>query len=427
MSNKTISINPSLFSVASSKTKKNREKNKKPIITPIISPNVLKNKLLKRIKEHKQRETENLDNNKKKLPTFKEDAITNNTILGGKDAPSYSDEFSDSINYLQTLSKQKKVNEEKINYDIQKQKRKEELERRTVKNYESLNSSPINYQVNIDLPEELRQPLITVNTENFKTNTNAQTFSIKPYTNDVPYGILKGGLKPTYKDWTKTQRSNIVTSPTSALTIENPQVNREKSERENRLYNLREKLKQKQIEETLKKNNDIMLSQNLIQKPSTVNSEEFTISNPNVENNIINIDTTLPNPASSVKNEITNNNIINNNLNPNEEIIGIKKITKKTIKRKYTLGKSQIKKTIGVLVKDRATRKKVIQAHKELKRKSINDIKTYLRDHNLIKVGSNAPNDVLRKLYESAMLAGEITNSNSEMLLHNFSKNDKEL
>ena len=422
MSNKTISINPSLFSLGSSKTKKNREKNKKPIITPIISPNVLKNKLLKRIKEHKQRETENLDNNKKKLPTFKEDSTKNNTILGIKEESSYSDEFSDSINYLQTLSKQKKVNEEKINYDIQKQKRKEELERKTVKNYDSLNGgSAINYQVNIDLPEELQQPLITVNTENFKTNTNAQTFAIKPYTNDnVPYGILKGGLKPTYKDWTKTQRTNIVTNPSAALTIENHQVNREKSERENRLYNLREKLKQKQIEESVNKNNDVMLSQNLIQKPITENSvpnnDNNKISNSTAES----INTSMPENSS-----LQNNN--NQNLNLNEEIIGIKKITKKTIKRKYTLGKSQIKKTIGVLVKDRATRKKVINAHKELKRKPINDIKTYLRDHNLIKVGSNAPNDVLRKLYESAMLAGEITNSNSEMLLHNFSKNDKEL
>ena len=67
MLNKTISINPSLFRMGGSKTKK-KDKQQKSTIIPLISPNVLKNKLLKRIKEHKQRETENLENNKKILP-----------------------------------------------------------------------------------------------------------------------------------------------------------------------------------------------------------------------------------------------------------------------------------------------------------------------------------------------------------------------
>ena len=91
------------------------------------------------------------------------------------------------------------------------------------------------------------------------------------------------------------------------------------------------------------------------------------------------------------------------------------------------MGKSKIKNKIGILIKDRGTRKQVLNAQKDLKRKSINDIKTYLRAHNMIQSGSNAPNDVLRKLYESSMLAGEITNTNIESLLQNLSKDEKEL
>jgi hypothetical protein len=393
MSNKTISINPSLFSMGGSKTKKNREKKQKSTIVPLISPNVLKNKLLKRIKEHKQRETENLENNKRKLPS-PEESIKNDIVK--HELSSFSDEFSDSINYLQTLSKQKKVNDEKINYERQRQKRKEQLERKTVRNY---HEPHIEHNINLDLPDELMsKPLIVVNTDTM--TTAGQPIQLHTRTSDsIPYGILKGGSKPTYKDWTRTQRNYDVTNPQAALTIQGLELNKGKNERENRLNNLREKLKQKQIEESINKSEDIMLTQNLIQKP-------FTGLEERVEN-------VTPQPL--------------HNMSGGEEIIAIKKITKKTIKRKYTLGRSKIKKTVSVLVKDRGTRKIILAAQKDLKRKSINDVKEYLRDHNLIKIGSNAPNDVLRKLYESAMLAGEITNSNSEILLHNFSKDDKEL
>ena len=395
MSNKTISINPSLFSMGGSKTKKNREKKTKSTIVPLISPNVLKNKLLKRIKEHKQRETENLENNKRKLPS-PEESIKNDIVKHDL-LSSFSDEFSDSINYLQTLSKQKKVNDEKTNYERQRQKRKEQLERKTIRNY---HEPHIEHNINLDLPDELMsKPLIVVNTDTM--TTGGQPFQLHARTSDsIPYGILKGGSKPTYKDWARTQRNYDVTNPQAALTIQGLELNKEKNERENRLNNLREKLKQKQIEESINKSEDTMLTQNLIQKPG-------------VESQL------------RVENEISQPS--HNGVGSGEEIIAIKKITKKTIKRKYTLGRSIIKKTVSVLVKDRGTRKIILAAQKDLKRKSINDVKEYLRDHNLIKIGSNAPNDVLRKLYESAMLAGEITNSNSEILLHNFSKEDKEL
>jgi hypothetical protein len=409
MTNKTISINPSLFSTGGSKTKKNKDKKQKAVITPLISPNVLKNKLLKRIKEHKQRETENLENNKKGGKSAEPPTLSIPTTTT---TSSFSDEFSDSLNYLQTLTEDKKQKENKVNSEIMERRRKEKLERSTVKNYQSMGGD--HQGINIDLPEELSHPLMRINTE--LLSASGAPVVIK---DNVPYGILKGGQKPTYKDWRQTQRNNIVTNPNLALTIEGANINREKNERENRLSILREKLKQKQVDELIQKDRDVMMSQNLIHNNNNVVVAQPT--NVTAGTGAVPISEVMPAPAPiSVQ-------MPSQNLAPNERIIATKRITKKTIKRKYTLGKSKLRKTVAVLIKDRGTRKKVLAAQKDLKRKSINDIKTYLRDHNLIKIGSNAPNEVIRKLYESAMLAGEIMNSNADTLLHNFSKNEKEL
>ncbi|MFY7729894.1 MAG: hypothetical protein ACOVRN_10280 [Flavobacterium sp.] len=391
MSNKTISINPSLFSVGASKTRKQRDKKSKANVVPLISPNVLKNKLLKRIKEHKQKETEHLENNKRRLtphilpePQKKQDI-------------EFTDEFTDSIEYLQTLSKQKKVEETRQQQELAKQKQREELERRTIRNHHAMVTDPLP-TVHMDLPEELLQ---------FPAPNIIEPLSIK-VNDDVPYGVLKGGTKPSYREWSKTQKNLVVTNPQASLVIDTPQ----KTARENRLQMLKQKIKSK-TEPTVTMSS--VETDILIRKPMP------TVATTNITPNTTTNDmlTNVSSPKVNTGGEEVNTG--------GGRLVGTKHITKKTIKRKYTLGRSKIKKTVSVLIKDRGTRKKILNAQKDLKRRNINDIKAYLRDHNLIKTGSNAPSDVLRKLYESAMLTGEITNSNPATLLHNLSKEDKQI
>ena len=90
----------------------------------------------------------------------------------------------------------------------------------------------------------------------------------------------------------------------------------------------------------------------------------------------------------------------------------------RTIKRKYKLGKNGGK--ISVLLKNNKTRKKIKNEIQELKQKSIKEVRQYLQEKNIIKTGSIAPNNVLRKMYEEMYLAGNIENKNSENLIHNF-------
>lgn len=441
---KKIDINPILFNFDNSKTKKNREKKQKPNLSKInlISPNILKNKLLNRIKEHKKKETENLDSNKTKINDNYEMKSSNDNF--NLDISKYTNEFNESIDYLQNLSLQKKINEEKKINDKLKQQKIYELERKTLKNHSSYYNEP-NLStsiplVNLDLPDTLLEGFNPI-----PTQINTPPLILNNKSDNIPYGVLKGGNKPTYREWQRTQKNNIVDNPKLALIPNNNKLNSlhfnsVQNDRELRLNRLKEKIRMKQLQKA-------EAAKSLIPKPEIKTSDtnnnlpnQIQINDNNTTNTNNTLEDSLTNENLIIKNRIQNNqdfndtlinNIDNLNTNINDNINThniddkpIKKITKKTIKRKYTLGKSKIQNQVSILIKNKQTRKNILDAQKNLKKKSIPDIKKYLRDHNIIKIGSNAPNDVIRKMYESAMLAGEITNTNKDILLHNLLKDD---
>lgn len=104
-----------------------------------------------------------------------------------------------------------------------------------------------------------------------------------------------------------------------------------------------------------------------------------------------------------------------------------KRKQKKTIRRHHKVGRSKYYSKIGVLVSNRTIRININNQKQQLKMVPIQDIRKYLIKHGFIKVGSTAPNDVLRKMYETALLmCGEITNHSTENLLYNFFNDNKD-
>lgn len=94
---------------------------------------------------------------------------------------------------------------------------------------------------------------------------------------------------------------------------------------------------------------------------------------------------------------------------------------KKTLRRTYKLGKSKVIPKISVLVSNKTLRNNISTKTQLLKQVPMQEVKSFLIKRGLIKVGSITPNDVLRKMYESAILiCGEVQNHNPENLLFNY-------
>jgi len=104
--------------------------------------------------------------------------------------------------------------------------------------------------------------------------------------------------------------------------------------------------------------------------------------------------------------------------------------SKQVVEKQYATfgkqkGKNKTARKISVLIKDNKTLKKIEHEKNMLDKHEIAKVRTYLRNRGLLKVGSSAPDDILRELYRNAFLAGDINNKSTDVLLHNYMANEE--
>jgi len=90
------------------------------------------------------------------------------------------------------------------------------------------------------------------------------------------------------------------------------------------------------------------------------------------------------------------------------------------ITKKIKVGKNKRTKSVDVLIENIHTRKLNKDKFQLLKKTNITTIKNYLKNRQLIKVGSNAPNTLIRYMYENIKECGDVINDNKNNLIHNF-------
>jgi hypothetical protein len=100
---------------------------------------------------------------------------------------------------------------------------------------------------------------------------------------------------------------------------------------------------------------------------------------------------------------------------------------KKTIMRKLTTGITKKNRNnfeepgkVSILIPNKTIRKRVDNMKHEMHQTPIQEVKKYLLKHGFIKIGSPAPNDVLRKIYEDLLVLGDVYNRNGENIVYNF-------
>lgn len=356
---KIISINPELFNL--NNTRKKNGGGKKQIKIKEQNNKSTKSKLLRYIRERQNENYKKLFDEKEKK--YKESLEPVEIALD----ETMNNEFENSLLYLNNKLKEDNQNQQNHNYTIKN---------KNICDSEFFNPFFNNNQANSNLSH-------VNNIENIEFIPKSNIILKQYPNNQIPlYGCLKNGKLPTYRNYIQQTRKNNGYNYNPVINIPN--------------------------------NNSVSPIPQPIHPNSFVfNSASPTESQP--KQNIFNNENLKKISELKQIDQLINNS--KSNIPKNLKYLK----QKKTLRRTFNVGKSSKFPRIGVLVSNRTIRKNITTKTHLLKQESIHNIKKFLIKKGFIKVGSTAPNDVLRKMYESIVLVGgDIVNHNPDNLLYNY-------
>ena len=390
MSLKTIKVNPIFLGASNSSSfgGKNKTRKEKPAGVSLSQSNSIKKKLIARIKNFQQQGQQQKDKS-----------------VGGIEEP-INDVFGDSVQFLDNLARDKE--ERKLEKKNTTLKRKQPLQANAYMHIATELPPELDWNtVAPSAPSAMPVPFRPVLAPAVSAPAHVQAWQAPPqpsYSN-----LKKGGTKPTYRTWLRTTQKQkpLITKPTINILedIAIPFSIEEKSQ------NIAiEALKE--IASTNSEPESMLVSASAALAPKELNASAALAP-------------AMLAPAMLAPAMLAPAVLASKELNAVAYTPSLKPRRKRVTRTlKYKLGK-HANGTVSVLIKNSQTRRKVQTEQALLKQKSILDIKNDLRSKNLLKVGSSAPSDVLRHLYEQSILAGQVENKAKETLIHNYFNDEK--
>ena len=401
MSQKTIQFNSDFLSMSGSRNKTlKKAKKEKPIIT--MNPNKVKKELIEKVKTFQLKEKENII--KEKTKEEEEKQIIENQ---------FNNDFNNSVKFLEELAKKEKEKDKK---------KREKPKNDTLKRGKIENT--IQRKIETELPPEMKIP--------FKSSSNQKVvYSFNPQA-QAQQQAQQQAKQTEQAPQQAQQQLQAQAKQTEQAQAQAKQTQQQAQAKQTQAKQTQAKQAQAQAQQTEQAQQQTQqVSVSYANSPQYSNLKNSSLPtfrqwknstqknyNTNHENPSIKIDDFDINHEKTER-SIALENIKNNYKNNTGELVLPKKRRHRITKtHKYTLGRKGDK--VSVLIKNAKTRKLVQHELALLKQKGIPEIKSFLRKKNLLKVGSDAPNDVLRQIYEQSILSGDVENKAKDVLIHNY-------